>query len=259
MKSTPMKINPKKISPKKISKTKNAAFLLFCALALSACGDREAEQRAAAQAQVAAQEAAAAALAHEYDNAVTSQNWDMARVHGSALLSQYPDSQAAAKMKAGYEEVKAKGEAAREQRRLAALWNYAQVSAAGGIQRSAMIYSKDPVDLDGSGAKPVQLVFRDHPKWKRSAYLVLQASDFRCAGGCNVKVVADGGAAKSMAAWRPDTDEAIAMFVTDFKGLWRLAGKTKTLSIEFPVKGGGTRTATFEVGGLDGSQMPGWD
>ena len=214
MRRNQMKSSPMKIDPVRTSKAKYAVSLLFCALALSACGDREAEQRAAAQAQAVAQEEAAAALAREYDNAVTSQNWDMARVHGSALLSQYPDSQAAAKMKAGYEEVKAKGEAAREQRRLAALWTYAQVSAAGGTQRSAMIYSKDPVDLDGSGAKPVQLVFREHPKWKRSAYLVLQASEFRCAGGCNVKVVADGGAAKSMAAWLPDTDEAIAMFVT---------------------------------------------
>lgn len=237
---------------------KNTAFLLLCALTLGACGDREAERRAAAQAQAAAREEAAAALAREYDSAVASQSWDIARVHGSALLSQYPDSQAAAKMKAGYEEVKAKGEAAREQRRLAALWNYAQVSAAGGTQRSAMINSKEPVDLDGSGARPVQLVFRDHPKWKRSAYLVLQASDFRCPGGCKVKVIADGKP-RSMDAWRPDTDEAIAMFITDYKSLWRLLRKTKVVSIEFPAKGGGTRTATFETGALDGKQMPGWD
>jgi hypothetical protein len=238
---------------------KKTLLLLCCVLALAACGDREAEQRAAAQAQAAAQEEAATALAHEYDNAVTAQNWDMARVHGAALMSQYPDSQAAVQRKEAFEEVKAKGEAAREERRLAALWNYAQVAAPGGTQKSAMIYSKDPVDLDGSGARPVQLVFRDHPKWKRSAYLVLQGSDFRCAGGCNVKVVADGAAAKSMAAWRPDTDEAIAMFITDYKALWRLLSKTKVVTIEFPVKGGGTRTATFETGGLDGKQMPGWD
>ena len=75
MKSTPMKI-----TSMKISKAKNAVFLLFCALALNACGDREAEQRAAEQAQAAAQEDAAAALAREYENAVTGQNWDMARV-----------------------------------------------------------------------------------------------------------------------------------------------------------------------------------
>jgi hypothetical protein len=238
---------------------KRKLMLVCCLLALAACGDREAEQRAAAAAQAAAQENAAAALASEYDNAVTAQNWDLARVHGAALISQYPESQAVAKMKAGYEEVKAKGEAARETRRMQALWNYAQVAAGKGIQRSAMIYSKDPVDLDGSGAKPVQLVFRDHPQWKRSAYLVLQASDFRCPGGCKVKVVADGGAPKSMDAWRPDTDEAIAMFITDYKSLWKLVGKTQVMSIEFPVKDGGTRTAVFETGGLDSGQMPGWD
>ena len=235
-------------------------IVLLCSLlVLAACGDREAEQRAAAVAQAAAQESAAAALASEYDNAVTAQNWDLARVHGAALISQYPESQAVAKMKAGYEDVKAKGEAARETRRMAALWNYAQVAAGKGTQRSAMIYSKDPVDLDGSGAKPVQLVFRDHPQWKRSAYLVLQASDFRCPGGCKVKVIADGGAPKSMDAWRPDTDEAIAMFITDYKSLWKLVGKTQVVSIEFPVKDGGTRTAVFETGGLDAPQMPGWD
>jgi len=238
---------------------KKTFLLLSCVLALTACGDREAEQRAAAQAQAAAQEEAATVLAREYDNAVTAQNWDMARVHGAALMSQYPDSQAAVQRKSAFEEVKAKGEAAREERRLAALWNYAQVAAPGGTQKSAMIYSKDPVDLDGSGARPVQLVFRDHPKWKRSAYLVLQASDFRCAGGCKVKVIADGAAAKSMAAWRPDTDEAIAMFITDYKALWKLLRRTQMVSIEFPVKDGGTRTATFETGGLDGKQMPGWD
>jgi hypothetical protein len=238
---------------------KRKLMLVCCLLALVACGDREAEQRAAAAAQAAAQETAAAALASEYDNAVIAQNWDLARVHGAALISQYPESQAVAKMKAGYEDVKAKGEAARETRRMQALWNYAQVAAGKGTQRSAMIYSKDPVDLDGSGAKPVQLVFRDHPQWKRSAYLVLQASDFRCPGGCKVKVIADGGAPKSMDAWRPDTDEAIAMFITDYKSLWKLVGKTQVMSIEFPVKDGGTRTAVFETGGLDPAQMPGWD
>ena len=55
------------------------------------------------------------------------------------------------------------------------------------------------------------------------------------------------------------TDEAIAMFITDYKSLWKLVGKTQVVSIEFPVKDGGTRTAVFETGGLDAPQMPGWD
>jgi hypothetical protein len=232
--------------------------VLASVLALSACGDREAEQRAAAQAQAAANEEAATQLAGKFDAAQASRDWEMARIHGVALLDQYPDTQAATRIKPLLEEVKAKAEGAREERRLQALWDYAQIATDGGTQRTAAIHSKDAVDVDGSGAKPVQLIFRDHPKWKRSSYLVLQASDFRCPGGCKVKVTADGAPARAMDAWRPDTDEAIAMFITDQKALWKLAGKTKVLEIEFPVKAGGTRKAVFETGGLDGSQMPGW-
>ncbi|MBB3275781.1 MULTISPECIES: hypothetical protein [unclassified Pseudoxanthomonas] len=233
--------------------------MLASVLALSACGDREAEQRAAAQAQAAANEEAATQLAGKFDAAQASRDWEMARIHGVALLDQYPDTQAATRIKPLLEEVKAKAEGAREERRLQALWDYAQIATDGGTQRTAAIHSKDPVDVDGSGAKPVQLIFRDHPKWKRSSYLVLQASDFRCPGGCKVKVTADGAPARAMDAWRPDTDEAIAMFITDQNALWKLAGKTRMLEIEFPVKAGGTRKAVFETSGLDGSQMPGWE
>lgn len=238
---------------------KKSLLVLACVLALSACGDREAERKAAAAAQAAAVEQQADELAKKYDTAIASTDWDMARIHGVALVSQYPDSKAAARIGPGLEEVKAKATAAREQRRMDMLWDYSQVAVKGGTQRSAAILSQDPVDVDGSGAKPVQLVFRDHPEWKRSSYLVLQAGDFDCAGGCKVKVIADGAPAKSMDAWRPDTDEAIAMFITDQKAVWRLLRKTRQVEIEFPVKAGGTRKAVFETGGLDGSQMPGWD
>ena len=62
-----------------------------------------------------------------------------------------------------------------------------------------------------------------------------------------------------MAASRPDTDEAIAMFIEDEAALWKLAGQATTLSVEFPVKAGGTRTAVFEVGGLEPSKLPDWN
>lgn len=252
------KATPTKAAPMRLA-LKTTALVLATLLALTACSDREAEAQAAAAAQAAATEAATNTLAREYDNAVVAQNWDLARVHGAALVAQYPDSDAVAKMKSGYEDIKAKGEAAREMRRMQALWDYAQVAADGGTQRSAAITSEEPVDVDGSGAKPVQLVFRDHPKWERSGYLVLQAGDFRCTGGCKVQVKADDAAPRSMDAWRPDTDEAIAMFITDDKALWKLLRKTQVVEIEFPVKAGGTRKAMFETGGLDGAQMPGWD
>ena len=232
-----------------------------CAAAVAACGDREAERAAQAAAQAAAIEQQADEVAKKYDSALASNDWDMARIHGVALLDQYPDSAAARRIGPGLQEVKAKAEAAREQRRMESLWDYAQVSADGGMQRSAAILSKDPVDVDGTGAKPVQLVFRDHPKWKRSSYLVLQASDFAkaCYRRCQVTVIADGGTPKRMSANRPDTDEATAMFIDDHKALWRLARETKVLEIEFPVKDGSMRKAVFETGGLDGKQMAGWD
>lgn len=241
--------------------THSFGLALACALAVSACGDREAERAAAAAAQAAAIEQQADELAKKYDSAVASNDWDMARIHGIALVDQYPQSTAATRIGPSLDEVKGKAETAREQRRMEALWAYAQVPADGGTQRSAMIYSKEPVDVDGSGAKPVQLVFRDHPEWKRSSYLVLQASDFAkdCYRRCQVTLVADGAAPKRMSANRPDTDEATAMFIDDEKALWRLVRKTKVLEVEFLVKDGSPRTAVFETGGLDGSQMPGWD
>jgi hypothetical protein len=145
-----------------------------------------------------------------------------------------------------------------EAERLAALWRYQQATVGGGAQVTAAIVATDGVDADGGGAKPVQLVFRDHQRWGRASYLVLQAGDFACRPDCTVEVTVDDRAPERLAAWRPDTDEAIALFVRDAARLWRLAGDGSRLRIGFPVKAGGVRTAVFEVAGLDESQLPGW-
>ena len=212
---------------------------------------------AAAAAQKAQQEAAADALAKQFEDAYAQQNWSLARGFGDQLLMEHPQSTAAGRIKGRLDDAKAKLEADNAQRRMAALWAYQTEPVKGGNQLSAAIYSKDPVDT-GGGRHPVRLIFRDHPGWGRSSYLVLQDGDFDCYGGCKVKVSVDGGAAKAMAASRPKTDEAIAMFIEDEHALWRLARNARTLAIEFPVKAGGTRTATFETGGLDAEKMPDW-
>lgn len=238
-----------------------STLLLVSVLALAACGDNAAQQQAQAVAAQAQRQQEAQALADKFDAAVTAQNWEMARVHGTALLDQYAGTPAADHVQAQIDQVRERAHAAQEQRRLSALWAYSQVPAGKGTQRSAMIDAKARVDVDGSGAKTVQLVFRDHPEWKRSAYLVLQVGDFAkaCYRHCSVQVSVDGGAPKTMAANRPDTKEAIAMFIDDHQALWTLAGQARqTLSITFPVQAGGTRTAEFETGGLDRTQMPGW-
>ena len=232
------------------------ALLLSLALLVGCNGEQHRAEQAAAQA--AATEAAAKQGEASFRQAVDQQNWALAKAQADVLIAQYPASQAAERVGAQYDDVKAKADAQHEAGRVAALWNYNRVSVEGGTQLSAAINARDDVDVDGSGAKPVQLIFRDHPSWGRSAYLVLQAGDFNCYGGCNVKVKVDDKAGKSMAASRPKTDEAIAMFIEDERALWRMTRDAKSLSIEFPVKPG-TRTAVFEVGGLDRGQMPGWD
>jgi hypothetical protein len=237
--------------------------LLVATTAFAGC-NREQQRAEQAAAQAAATEDAARRGESAFADAVGKQNWPLAKAQADVLMQNYPQSEAAARVRAQYDAIKAKAEAGREQARTAALWTYNRVAVAGkgkagGTQVSAAIYARDDVDVDGSGAKPVQLIFRDHPSWGRSAYLVLQAGDFNCYGGCKLKVKIDDAAAKTMAGSRPKTDEAIAMFIEDERALWRMTRGAKLLSIEFPVKAGGTRTAVFEVEGLDRSQMPGWD
>jgi hypothetical protein len=146
-------------------------------------------------------------------------------------------------------------QAALEARRLAALWTYHDVAVDQGRQLTAAINSTEDVDTDGQSARRVQLVFRDHASWGRSSYLVLQAGDFDCSPRCFVRVTADTAAPARMAARRPSTDEAIAMFIDDAQALWRLTTGAARITIEFPVTAGGTRTASFDVAGVDASRM----
>ena len=238
---------------------KPALLAIALVALLSACqgGDPQAAAQAAA-AQAAVQERAAEDMARQFDDAVAAQNWHLAKGLGDVLLMDHPASAAAARIKPRLEEIRAKAEAEAQQRRLAALWSYGDEPVKGGTQLSAAIYSQEPVDTDGGGAHPVRLIFRDHPDWGRSAYLVLEAGDFDCYAGCRLKVVADGKT-HALPGSRPKTDEAIAMFIDDHKALWKLAKASKQLSIEFPTKGVGRKTADFEVGGLDAARLPKWN
>jgi hypothetical protein len=155
----------------------------------------------------------------------------------------------------GREEAAAKREAGR----LADLWTYQETAPGKMHQFTAAIRSVSDVDSDGSGARPVRLIFRDHDSWGRSSYLVIDRGDFDCYGKCTVQVTVDEAAPKPMAGRRPPTDEAIAMFINDWQTLWGLTRGARRMQIEFPVKAGGTRIAAFDVAGLDRSKLPGWD
>ena len=235
-----------------------AVAVAVAAALLAAAGcDRKAKLAEQAAAQAAAAENSAKQAEAAFDAAVASGNWALAKAQGDVLLMQHPQSQAAARVKPKLEEVAAKALGQREDARLGALWSYQAEPVKGGSQLSASIFAKDNVDVDGGGPTQVRLIFRDHPSWGKSSYMVLQKGDFDCYRGCRVKVVADGKP-HLLPASRPKTDEAIAMFIDDRKALWKLANNSKVLEIEFPTKDVGKRTATFETGGLDASKMPGW-
>jgi len=234
-------------------------FALSCAAVFAiACGPDPEALKAEAAARAAEAEAKAEAGAAAFDAAVQQENWALAKAQADILFADHPDSQAAKRVRAGYEAVARTLEDSREAKRTAALWSYDTQGVSGGLQRAASIYAKDDVDVDGKGPSKVRLIFRDHPSWGRSSYLVLQGGDFDCYRGCRVQVKIDGGKTRSLPGSRPDTDEAIAMFIEDERALWAIAREAKTLEIEFPVKGLGKRSALFEVGGLDPSRLPGW-
>lgn len=244
------------------SPVRASARAALCAAAvalLAACQDPAARAEAQAQAQQAADEAAASAAAADFDAAFAAGNWVLAAAQGDVLLARWPGTEAAERIRPLHDEARAKGNAAREEARLAGLWSYGAEPVGRGRQLSASIYSREGVDSDGSGAKPVRLIFRDHPEWGRSSYLVMQAGDFDCYGACRVQVTVDDAAPRRMAANRPKTDEAIAMFIDDEQALWRMIDGARRVRVEYPVKAGGTRTVEFEVGGLDRGQLPGWD
>ena len=237
-----------------------ASVLVAGTLLLPACKRDDPQVAAqAAAAQQAGKEQAADAAARRFDDAVAAQDWRMARNYGEILQVEHPSSDAAARIKPKLEEIKAKADADQQQQRLAALWSYGDEPVKnGGRQLSAAIFSQEPVDTDGGGAHPVRLIFRDHPDWGRSAYLVLQAGDFNCYSGCRLKVTVDGKV-HALPGSRPKTDEAIAMFIDDHKTLWKLVKNAKQLSIEFPTKAVGKRSADFVVGGLEPSKLPKWN
>ena len=235
-------------------------LVIALSLLLPACKgeDPQAAARAAA-AQAEAKEQAAVAMEKQFEDAVAAQNWRLAKGYGEVLQIDHPTSQAAARVKPRLDDIRARAETEVLQQRLAALWSYGDEPVGkDGHQLSASIYSQEPVDTDGGGAHPVRLIFRDHPDWGRSAYLVLEAGDFDCYKGCKLKVTLDGKT-HALPGSRPNTDEAIAMFIDDRKALWRLAKSGKQLSIEFPTKQVGKRTAEFEVGGLEPSKLPKWN
>ena len=97
------------------------AGLAAVVLAASGCnGEQRRAEQAAAQAALA--EDAARQGEAAFDAAVADGNWALAKAQGEVLLAHYPTSEAAARVQPRLDEIVAKADAQREERRLSGLW-----------------------------------------------------------------------------------------------------------------------------------------
>ena len=171
-----------------------------------------------------ANEAQAAKEAALYEQMRTSGSWDIALTLGNEVVTKFAGTPAAAQVQQTIAEVRAKGEAQANQKRLARLWTYTATLEAGGTQYAAAIAAKNPL---GGNAK-VRLVLRRHPKWGQSVYLLLDSAKFDCRKGCaTLPVSFDGGAAQRMRATILPTGEP-ALFIVDGKGFIAKLEKSQT-------------------------------
>jgi len=203
-------------------------------------------------------DAAAARELTLYDQMRASQSWDLALSLGDEITQKYPASPAAAQVKQTLDDIRAKATAQRESRRMARLWAYAAVAEAGGTQYTAAVESKEPLKAAASAkdAERIRLVLRDHPKWGRSVYLLLDNAKFDCSKGCaTLPVRFDDAPPQRMKATIPPTGEP-ALFIDDDKGFIAKMLKAKTVSIDAAIKGEGAKTFVFEVGGYDATKLP---
>ena len=167
-------------------------------------------------------------------------------------------SPAAATVKQTLDDVRAKGVAQRDSRRLARLWAYAATPEAGGTQYTAAIESKEPLKSAASAkdAERIRLVLRQHPQWGQSVYLLLDNAKFDCSKGCaTLPVRFDDAPAQRMKATIPPTGEP-ALFIDDDKGFIAKMLKAKSVAIDAAIKGEGAKTFVFEIGGYDASKLP---
>jgi hypothetical protein len=200
----------------------------------------------------AANDVQAAKEAALYEQMRAQGSWDIALTLGNEVTTKFAGTPAAAQVQQSIEEVRAKGAAQANEKRLARLWTYTATPEAGATQYAAAIASTNAI----GGPAKVRLVLRQHPKWGQSVYLLLDAAKFDCRRGCaTLPVSFDGAPAQRMQATIPPTGEP-ALFIDDDKGFIARLHKAQSVAVTAPVKDLGEKTMEFEVGGFDPAKLP---
>lgn len=182
-----------------------------------------------------------------YEEMLKADNAELALPLGEELLKMYPDSAAAARIRADIEALRVKATTEGESRRLSRLWTYQTSPMAGGQQSTASIYN---TEKGGAAGAQVRLVFRRHSDWGQSVFLYGNEPGFTCAKNCRVTMTFDGGSPTSMEGSIPPTGEP-AIFIEEDKAFIAKAGKSKTVDIEVNEEGKPPRTLRYEMGGFD--------
>jgi hypothetical protein len=221
---------------------KQTVALCTLAVLVAACGPSEADKRAAA---AAALEAKANQDLAAYRQLLQAGSDEFAVTMGRQIVSRYPSTQAAAEVQRSLAEVEARAKASADSKRLAALWIYQTGTQSGALQHSAMIYDSSP----GGDERP-KLILRRHAEWGQSVYLFGSGKGFACGAPCRLSVRFDDAPAEPLAAFLPETGEP-AIFIEDDQAFLARLPSVDKLTIEAPLKDGGSRTFVFEVGGYD--------
>lgn len=223
---------------------------LLAGLMLAGCVDREAQQRAhAAQVQARA-EAAAAEGAAQVDAVLRDGKVEIAHAYAVDVVSRYANTEAGRALAARLPELEKQARAIAEARRLENLWTYHKVDdrEAGGTVYTAYIHGV----AEGAGSAPqVRLVLRRHPSWGQSIYLLMDSGgDFACQGDCRIPLSADGGEAQQILISRAKDNVPPAVFIEEDRKVLPIIEKARSLRIDLPLLGGGSRAFVFEVAAL---------
>jgi hypothetical protein len=223
-----------------------ASAVALLAFALVACKEEPLDP--------AFDEEAGRKLLVQYEAARTDQDWETAEMHADELRRKHGETDAAAQMRATLAEVQAKAEAERDVRRLRDLWDYQRIQVEGGVQYSASLNSQVDHDPDSESPAPLpdaQLIFRRHPAWGDSAYLVLAQKSLQCGPPCVLQIRFDDAPAQQFAGDPADTGTGPALFIVDRDRFLAALRAAKRVRIALPETAHLRPSFDFEVAGFD--------
>lgn len=227
-------------------------------------------------------------MAVQYDAAVVREDFALAQILGNIVLTQYPDSAAAQRIRPLYPQIIARAGQQRERKRQADLWTYHAVANKGGpgTVRTGFIWASDVPD---SREPSIRLVLRNHPEWGLSAYLLMDrarrpgaarepgaaaavaapspppaASDaagalpqspYDCPDpACPITIRFDDGPAQTFTAYEPDERGTGALFIEDYALLTAAIAAAQWMVIATPTPAG-IRELRFEVAAYDAQRL----